>query len=82
VAITVAARSARLRERAVNGSAHRMYQGMTQLTDASPTSAVQPAGVTHCRVRQATAAHAAVAASAAISATRRTSASAPPRPAA
>jgi hypothetical protein len=81
-AITVAARSARLRDSAANGSAHRTYQGISQLTDATPISAVQPAGVTQRRVRQATAAQTATAASAATSATRRTSASAPPRPAA
>jgi hypothetical protein len=82
VAITVAARSARLRDSAAKGSAHRMYQGITQLTDASPISAVHPAGVAQRRVRQAIAAHAATAASAVASATRRTSVSAPPRPAA
>jgi hypothetical protein len=82
VAITVAARNARLRESAAKGSAHRTYQGITQLTDASPISAVHPAGVTQRRVRQATAVHAATAASAVTRATRRTSASAPPRPAA
>jgi hypothetical protein len=81
-AITVAARSVRLRDSAANGSAQRMYQGITQLTDAIPISPVQPAGVTQRRVRQATATQAAAATSVAASATRRTSASAPPRPAA
>jgi len=82
VAITVAIRSARLRDSAANGSAHKMYQGIAQLMDARPISAVHPAGVTQQRVRRATTAHAATAASAVTSATRRTSASAPPRPAA
>jgi hypothetical protein len=77
---SVAARSARLRDSAANGSAHRMYHGISQLTQTTASSAPQPAGVIGLRVRQATTAHAARPDNSTIVMKRRTAASAPPCP--
>ena len=80
-ASTVAPRSAWLRESAANGSAQRMYQGMSQLTHATARSAAHPAAVSALpRRRQATSRHAPTPTASTIAATRRTDASAPPRP--
>ena len=80
-ASTVAPRRARLRDSAAKGSAQRMYQGISQPTQAIDTSAAQPAAVSALsRRRQATSAHASTPVTSTIVATRRTVASAPPRP--
>jgi hypothetical protein len=79
---TAATRSARLRESAANGSAQRMYHGISQLTQTTASSATQPAGVAQLRVSQATAAPAPRAPTSTSVMTWRTPASAPPRPAA
>ena len=72
-ASTVAPRRARLRDRAAKGSAQRMYQGISQPTQAIDTSAAQPAAVSALsRRRQATSAHASTPVTSTIVATRRT----------
>jgi hypothetical protein len=78
----VAARRARLRDSAANGSAQRMYHGISQLTVTTASSAAQPAGVAQLRRSQATAAHAPSPAASSNAASCRTVASAPPCPAA
>lgn len=75
-----AARRARLRDSAANGSAHRMYHGISQLTQTTASRPPQPAGVIQLRLRQATTAHTARPENSATVMKRRTAASAPPCP--
>lgn len=77
----MAARRVRLGASAANGSAHSAYQGMSQLTVATASSAAQPAGASE-RVRRAAYAQPSSPAISSTVAARRTAASAPPCPAA
>ena len=82
VTTTTVPRSRRLRDSAANGSAHRTYQGISQLTQTTASNPAHPVGPVQLRVRQATAAQAATPANSTAPATARTVASAPPRPSA